>query len=82
VPGEEPCADVTGDGKVTFKDLLRIAKQIGKRHQNLDYDVNGDGHVDITDLLIAVSQLGESCDREPATHGGPPPWVPGPPPWL
>ncbi|MEX2246805.1 MAG: dockerin type I domain-containing protein [Dehalococcoidia bacterium] len=69
---EEPCADVTGDGKVTVRDLIEIAKRIGahKGHwwnhwshwgYQQKYDLNRNGRIDVWDLLIALDQLGRYC---------------------
>ena len=60
VPGEF-CADVTGEGFVTVRDLVAIAHHLGKRHQDLTYDINGDGRVTPHDLHIAIRQMGEQC---------------------
>jgi hypothetical protein len=60
---EDHCADVTNDGRVTFKDVKKIFKQLFKRHQNLKYDVDRDGRVTIHDLLLAIHQLGDRCRR-------------------
>jgi hypothetical protein len=55
----ERCADVTHDGRVTWKDVAKIAKHLGKRHAR--YDINGDGRVTWKDVWIAIDQLGRRC---------------------
>jgi hypothetical protein len=54
VPGDAGCdrADVTGDGRVNWKDALAVAVHLGSRHAALD--VNGDGRVTLKDLVIVV----------------------------
>jgi Tol biopolymer transport system component len=57
----EPCADVTGDGRVTFRDVLAIAIRMLLRRYDPRFDVNGDGVIDRLDLRIAIQQLGTTC---------------------
>jgi hypothetical protein len=57
----EPCADVTGDGRVTLRDLGAIALRIALRRYDPRFDLNGDGVVNRADFLIALRQLGTTC---------------------
>ena len=59
------CADVTGDGRVTWRDALAEARALLRHSRNVRYDVNGDGRVDARDLEIVVRKLGRRChERE------------------
>ncbi|MEX2246824.1 MAG: hypothetical protein WEC75_09060 [Dehalococcoidia bacterium] len=55
------CADVTGDGRVTWRDIEAIAHKLGRHDPR--YDLTGDGRVTYRDLLIALWQLGRRCRR-------------------
>jgi hypothetical protein len=54
--------DVNGDGKVDWRDLLRITFALGSRpgtrRWNPTCDLNGDNRVDFSDLLIALRSYG------------------------
>jgi hypothetical protein len=52
---------VNGDGRVTGGDLAQVAKQMGKKRQDLRYDVNGDGRVSSIDLSIVARAFGMRC---------------------
>jgi hypothetical protein len=52
---------VTGDGRVTGADLGQVARQMGKKRQDLRYDVNGDGRVSSIDLSIVARAFGRRC---------------------
>jgi nucleoside-diphosphate-sugar epimerase len=56
------CADVTGDGRVTVRDVVRLFVRI-LRASPYDpaFDLNADGEVTITDLRLALGQLGQTC---------------------
>ncbi len=56
----QPCADVTGDGRVTGRDVVAIAAHIIGRY-NAKYDLNYDGRVNIEDVRIAIRELGRHC---------------------
>ncbi len=62
------CADVTGDGWVTSRDLAAVARQMrseeGDRRYDPWYDLNRDGRIDVADLWIVLLQLGDTCERE------------------
>ena len=62
-PSLRRCADVTGDGKVTWKDVGKIAKAIAKRSHNPRYDVDSNSRVGFADLVFALKQLGRRCER-------------------
>jgi hypothetical protein len=70
-----PCADVTGDGRVTWRDIDRIARAIAARRYDSFYDVNADGRLTGGDIWAAVRQLGRHCHRD----GGPAPTPTTPP---
>lgn len=53
------CFDVTGDGRVDFRDVLRML--IAIRQQDLRFDVNGDGRTTLRDLVIVIQHLGQRC---------------------
>ncbi|MEX2247862.1 MAG: choice-of-anchor Q domain-containing protein [Dehalococcoidia bacterium] len=57
----KPCADVTGDGRVTLGDVVRIAKAIASQSRNGTYDVDRNGKVGYGDLVLAMRQLGRRC---------------------
>lgn len=57
----DACADVTGDGRVTLRDVLAMALRILFRRYDPAFDLNGDGRLDRADLRIVVSQLGRMC---------------------
>ena len=57
----EPCADVTGDGRVTLRDLAAIALRIALRRYDARFDLNGDGVINRLDFGIALRQLGSAC---------------------
>jgi hypothetical protein len=54
---------VTGDGRVTFKDVNRIAQAIAGKSHDLRYDVDGNGRVGEGDLALAMRQIGRRCER-------------------
>lgn len=46
---------MNGDGKVNAKDIVAVAKQLGRhRPYNAKYDVNEDGKVNVHDLLAVI----------------------------
>jgi hypothetical protein len=57
--------DVTGDYKVDWRDLLRIALALGStpgtRRWNSACDLNGDNRVNLVDLLIAMRNYGQNA---------------------
>ena len=55
------CADVTGDGLVTVRDVVAEGLAVLFSRRDARYDVNRDGRVNLEDLAIVVSQLGGSC---------------------
>jgi hypothetical protein len=68
VPTKTPyvrCADVNNDNRVTVKDLVLVAKYMGKKQgqwgYNPKYDLNSDRRVNVKDLLIVLHQLGRRC---------------------
>jgi hypothetical protein len=56
-------ADVDGDGRVTFRDLLLVLRAIGGH--DVRYDVDGSGRVTLADAWIVARQLGRRCDHDP-----------------
>lgn len=56
-----PCADVTGDGHVTMRDVLAELSAILRRRYDVRYDLARDGRLDVKDLLFVVHQLGRRC---------------------
>jgi hypothetical protein len=62
-PRHRPCADVTGDGRVTLKDLHAVAYAVARHSHNARYDVNRNGHVGFGDIISTASQLGRRCWR-------------------
>jgi hypothetical protein len=52
--------DVSRDGRVDVRDLIGVARHIGKRY-NARYDVNGDGKVNVFDLIVVAQQFGKRC---------------------
>jgi hypothetical protein len=59
-PPPAACADVTGDGRVTGRDVAAIAAHTFGRYR-AQYDVNGDRRVNRQDVQIAIRQLGRRC---------------------
>jgi hypothetical protein len=55
------CADVTGDHRVTRRDVTWIAKQAGKKRPDMRADIVRNGKVNLGDLIAAVRQLGRRC---------------------
>lgn len=62
-PARRPpsCADVTGDSRVTVRDLIAIATHFRRNANGSRYDLNLDGRVDAGDIRIALAQLGARC---------------------
>jgi hypothetical protein len=56
-----PCADLTGDGRVTVADILAVVSKFGTH--DAVADLNGDGVVTVNDILIAVGEFGLLCTR-------------------
>jgi hypothetical protein len=52
---------VTGDGRVTAKDLAAETVALLFGSHNPRYDVNHDGRVNLKDLEIVIRQLGKRC---------------------
>ena len=72
LPGDEPltvttqaCADISGDGKVTGRDLRIVARLFGIKDGQPRFDpeadLNGDGVINVLDLAIVIQQLGDRC---------------------
>ena len=60
--------DVNRDGVVNILDLIRVARQLGKRlRPNSPEDVNGDGVVNIFDLTLVAQGIGGAA--APAARG-------------
>lgn len=51
------CADVTGDGRVTFADIRAEVRAIVRRSSDKKFDLNGDGRLNFRDLLIVLIQF-------------------------
>ena len=59
--------DVNRDGVVNILDLIRVARQLGKRvSPNSPVDINGDGVVNIFDLTLVAQGIGKSTAAAPA----------------
>ena len=59
-PPGPPAADLTGDGRVTFRDILVVGNNYGKTvagGANRKADVNNDGTVNIKDLLFVAKSV-------------------------
>jgi hypothetical protein len=58
-----PCADVTGDGMVTFADITRVLQHFGSFYLpgNGPGDANEDGFVNFADITYVLQHWGESC---------------------
>ena len=65
VPARTPplprCADVNGDGRVNWRDLLVETNAVARHSGKMRYDLNGDGSVDARDLRVVVRHLGRRC---------------------
>ena len=59
-PEHDTCADVTGNGRVTGRDVFAIGSHIIGRYR-AQYDLNHDGRVNMQDVRIAIRQLGHRC---------------------
>lgn len=55
------CADVTGDGRVNWRDVAAEAWALRHRSRNVRYDVNHDGRVNLRDMQLIFDQLGRRC---------------------
>jgi hypothetical protein len=56
------CADITGDGFVGVRDVVRLfVHVILGRPYDAALDLNADGDVDAGDVVLALQQLGSSC---------------------
>jgi hypothetical protein len=55
------CADVTGDGRVTKRDVMWIARQAAKKRPDMRADIARNGRVNLGDVIAAVRQLGRRC---------------------
>jgi hypothetical protein len=59
------CPDFDGDGGVTVRDLVSVARRMGSsegdRRYSLTHDLNQDGRIDVRDLFIVLRQLGRDC---------------------
>jgi len=55
------CADIDGNGRVTFEDAFAVLRHLGKKRYDPRYDVNGDGRIDGRDLMTVVRQIGRRC---------------------
>ena len=63
--GGPPCPDFDGDGAVTVRDLIEVARrmgsEVGERRYDPTFDLNQDGKIDVHDLRIVHAQFGEEC---------------------
>ena len=59
---EQRCADVDYDGRVTYRDVLRILIANFQRYNAL-FDIDGNGRVNIADVYAAIQQFGRRCRR-------------------
>ncbi len=65
--GEYPAWDVNQDGRVSIRDLILVAKDLGSgAPANLRTDVNRDGEINIQDLILVARHIGESTDSSAA----------------
>ena len=64
----QSCADVTGDSRVDWRDIVAEARALLRGDHNARYDANRDGRVDVRDLRLIVLQLGRRCS--PGGHRG------------
>ena len=63
--------DVNRDGRVSILDLIRVARQLGKRvPPNSPVDINGDGVVNIFDLTLVAQGIGKTTAAAPAIATG------------
>jgi hypothetical protein len=59
-PVAHRCADVTGDGRVSGRDIAEIARNLRRRYDP-QYDINRDGRVNLFVVVAAFRQLGRRC---------------------
>ena len=63
--------DVNRDGVVNILDLIRVARQLGKRvPPNSPVDINGDGVVNIFDLTLVAQGIGKTSAAAPTVATG------------
>jgi hypothetical protein len=60
-PHPARCADVTGDGRVNWLDVLVELRAILQHGTAMRYDLNGDGRVNLLDLFVMARQFGQRC---------------------
>lgn len=52
--------DITGDGKVDWRDLLALITDFDRSGQNLPADLNGNGKIDIFDFNLVLKNYGKT----------------------
>ena len=53
------CDDVTGAGRVTLRDVIRLLVAIEEKDAR--YDVNGDGRTNLRDLIVVIAHWRQRC---------------------
>ncbi len=61
--GEYPAWDVNQDGRVSIRDIVLVAKDLGSgTPANLRTDVNRDGVINVQDLILVAHHMGNSAN--------------------
>jgi hypothetical protein len=52
---------VSGNGRVSFRDVAIITRAVAKGQYRIEFDVNHDGRLSHADITAAAKQVGKRC---------------------